>query len=362
MRFLEIGGVRYVSKYAPDITDFFSTPPGDRKARLSLRDILQLRKKLRAGAYDLVIYHIIAKVTAPWDRSAFPLKGIVQALIWTLFSSQKISWHIFHWILCGTNVPLIIIDAQDAPRITKTESRWLDRSTLWFMRELPPNHMNLFLNMDRRCGDVINVRRRPELSRNFHKIRPLGLGLEDTDMPPDVTPPAVEKIHDIFYAGANHTSTVRSQGFQELKALSASGLKIQLPEERLSRPDFYRACAQSWLVWSPEGQGWDCYRHAEALLLGSVPVINSPTIKLCWPLIDGEHCFYYTPEPGGLTRVLERILADKDRLKEMSAKGRAYVLKHHRRSAFTRYIFAELGMLDQVAPHLRTDLINSTAS
>jgi len=352
MRLLELGGVPCIARCHPEITDFYCTRAADDGPRLTIRRLLQLRTKLRAGEYDLVIYNVHAKVSAPWHRAPTRVRGLVQTVIWSFTSFDKVGWHFFHWILCGTQVPLVIIDKQDTARITKTESRWLDRCSLWFMRELPPNHLHLFLNMDRRCGDVINVRRRKELRRNFHKIRSYGLGFETDEVPvePQGAPP--EKIHDVFYAGANHTTSVRERGFEELKALRASDLRIFLPESRLSQADFYRACAQSWLVWSPEGQGWDCYRHAEALLWGSVPVINSRTIELLWPLEEGRHCFYYPPEPGGLTRIIHRALQDKALLRQISAEGRAYVVEHYRPRTFARHVFAEIGLLERIEPYL----------
>ncbi len=112
------------------------------------------------------------------------------------------------------------------------------------MRELPPNHMNLFLNMDRRCGDVVNIARHQRLAQNFSKIRPFSLGFELRETAGTERVPPQEKIHDIFYAGKNHTTTVRQEGLPELKAMQAAGARVYIPETRLSKADFFRACAQ----------------------------------------------------------------------------------------------------------------------
>ena len=357
MRILEIGHAPYLAGHAPGITDFYSIRKEDRAERqLTLRRLLELRRSLRAGRYDLVVYHIAMKVRAPWHEYPSRLRGLFQAVNWSLFSFRKVAWHYFHLLLSGTAVPLIVIDDQDSPRLTKTESYWLDRSRFWFMRELPPNHMNLFVAMDRRCGDVINVRRQKRLSRNFHKIRPLGLGFDAEEIGRDIPPGAPSrKVHDVFYAGKNHTSTVRESGLEELLALQAAGLRIHLPEARLTRAEFYRACAESWLVWSPEGQGWDCFRHYEALLARSVPLINYPTIEGLHLLRDGEHCLYYGPEQGGLTRAVQAALRDQARLSRISEQGRAFALEHHTHRAFARHVFETLGLLEAVGPHLAAD-------
>jgi len=212
--------------------------------------------------------------------------------------------------------------------------------------------MNLFLNMDRRCGDVVNIQRYERLARNFSKIKPFSLGfnLRDTAETERVQPH--EKIHDVFYAGKNHTTTVRQEGLSELKALQAAGVRVYIPETRLSRPDFFRACAQSWLVWSPEGQGWDCHRHYEALMLHSVPLINQPTIERVWPFLSGEHCLYYRTEPGGLTEAVTHALKDHDALVKIAEQGRAHVIQHHTRSNLVRHILSSVSLLEKAAPHI----------
>ena len=111
--------------------------------------------------------------------------------------------------------------------------------------------------------------------------------------------------------------------------------------------EFFRICAQSWLIWSPEGQGWDCHRHYEALMLGSVPVINQPTIERHQPLIHGEHCLYYRTEPGGLTEAVTRALADRPALARISAQGRTHVLQHHTHGQLARHVLESVNLLEK---------------
>jgi hypothetical protein len=353
MRILEIGGSPYVSRYAPAITDFYCTFPGCAPEQaLTLGRILALRKRLKAGDYDLVVYHITVKALFPMHRDRPGWRDLVSLISSSFLKFHKIGWHYFHYFFRDGSTPLIVIDTQDVPRITQSEARWLDRAQFWFMRELPPNHMNLFLNMDRRSGDVINIQRNPLLRRNFAKIEPFSLGFFAEEMRDLKKIDPSEKIHDVFYAGKSHTSSVREKGLAELRALKAAGVRVFIPETRLSQDDFFRACAQSWLVWSPEGQGWDCYRHYEALMSYSVPLINYPTIEQLWPLKHGEHCLYYRPETGGLTEAVQRALRDKPALLGIAEQGRAYVLQHHARSQLVRHVLAKAGLLAQAEAHL----------
>lgn len=348
MRILEIGEAPFMGNYAPGLTDFFSVHKDAKpEIRLTLQRIFDLRKQLQAGRYDLVVYHLRAKMNAPWHRHGPGIRSAFETVSWSALAFYKMAWHYFHRVLAAVDTPLVIVDVQDAPRISKTESYWLDRARFWFMRELPPNHFNLFLNMDRRSGDVINVQRQPRLARNFDKIRPFSIGFEPRYTEGVEPLPPEGKIHDIFYSGANHTSTVRQQGLKELKALQAAGVRVHLPEKRMPLPEFYRTCAQSWLIWSPEGQGWDCHRHYEALMLGSVPVINQPTIERHQPFLHGEHCLYYRTEPGGLTEAVTRALADRAALASISAQGRAHILQHHTRPQLARHVLESVGLLEK---------------
>lgn len=349
MRLLEIGDYPYLSGFLPAISDFYRVGGGKADTHaLTLGRALELRKRLRAGDYDLVVYHITTKAIAPWHRPGGGLRAAFDTARLSLFRSPRISWHYLHHFLKDTPVPLIVIDPQDAPRLTKSELFWLDRCRFWFMRELPPNHLNLFLNMDARSGDVVNIQRNPLVKRNLAKIEPFGLGFRHDDIPDLPPPDAGEKIYDVFYIGANHTTTVRPRGLEELRALQASGLRVHLPKERLSREDFLRACSQSWLVWSPEGQGWNCHRHCEALMVHSVPLINYPTVETLHPLIHGRHCFYYRPEAGGLTDAVHETLRDKEKLQTIAAQGREHVLRHHTRDQLARHVLEKAGLLAQV--------------
>jgi hypothetical protein len=149
----------------------------------------------------------------------------------------------------------------------------------------------------------------------------------------------------VFFAGAVvGNSTLRSEGLPELLALRAEGYIIDVPNERLNMRDFHQRVAQAWLAWSPGGLGWDCSRHYEIAWLGTVPLMNYPTIIRDMPLRDGEHCVLYGPEPGELGRAVRRALADKERLARMGAAAATHALAHHTtRARAERVAIAVLG-------------------
>ena len=71
MRVLEIGDYPCLSRFIPELTDFYKIGKGASKgAPLTLGRVFELKKRLQAGHYDLVIYHLTTKAVAPWHRPA----------------------------------------------------------------------------------------------------------------------------------------------------------------------------------------------------------------------------------------------------------------------------------------------------
>jgi hypothetical protein len=242
-----------------------------------------------------------------------------------------------HLLRLPVDAPIAVIDTGDFPFINRADLFLLSRCKFYFKRELPPDRWRLFTKTAHRELPTRRFRRRSWLRHHIDKLRPISLGLPAavTDLPPA----DLDKTTDVFVSsGVEGTSTVRKAGMSEIAALRDRGFRIDIIEGRLSPQEFYRRCAQAWIVWSPEGLGWDCFRHYEALGCGSVPLINQPTIERHRPLLHGVHALYYDPEPGCLTGAIEAALADKDRLRAIARDGKAHVLAHHTLTAIANYV------------------------
>ena len=234
--------------------------------------------------------------------------------------------------------PMVVVDHEDLPLINRNNFFLLDRCRLYFKRELPVDRWRVFLKTAHPNLPTARFRKaRLNLSR-LSRLRPLSLGLPlGSQIAPVQADP--EKRSDVFFAGRiEGSSSLRAQGVAELTALEAQGIKVDIPPAPLPPEEFYRRCGAAWLVWSPEGYGWDCFRHYEALACGSVPVINTPTIERYAPLAANEHALYYDAEPGGLTQAVLSALADKPGLQRIARSGRAHVLARHTPSAIARYV------------------------
>jgi hypothetical protein len=168
------------------------------------------------------------------------------------------------------------------------------------------------------------------------KIHPISLGLSAARVR-NAGGGDSDKTTDIFWAG-RLSNAWRRRGLQQLERLRADGIRVDIAAETLPHDAFMRRCARAWLVWSPEGLGWDCFRHYEAAACFSVPLISQPSIERHRPLRHGEHALYYDVEGDSLSHTIRAALADTRRLRAIAQAGRAHVLAHHTEPALCRYI------------------------
>ena len=238
-------------------------------------------------------------------------------------------------LLRGTR--LVGIDNGDLPLIRKENHGVLKKCHIYFKRELPQNLANAFLFTDKGLNKRDNIANFIQSFDGYNKIHPIAYGVKNIHMFECIQK---EKKYDVFFSGSvNLTSWARRRGVMQLKSLKSQGLRVKiLVDTPLPRDEFLRECAAAYLVWSPEGMGWYSLRDYESLLVGSVPVINYPTIVRYKELVEGEQAFYYGQEGDHLQTVILDKLKDKKRLIEMGHEGRKFVLEHHSLPAIGRYI------------------------
>jgi hypothetical protein len=333
---VEIGDKAFVAAAFPAETAFFSTlSPAERPAGArTLGSLAELWGVLGDPAVTLIVCR--PTFSAPWSwRHVSRLMFSRHALHGRFPLLRSFAPHLLRW---RGRAPIAVIDHEDLPVIDRHNLFLLDRCRVFFKRELPVDRWRVFLRTAHANLPTPRFRMAPRNQARIARLRPLSLGLPATGEPPFPSPEE-EKVSDVFFAGrVNGSSSLRPRGLAELLALRDQGLRIDIPDAPLPRETFYRRCATAWLVWSPEGFGWDCFRHYEALACGSVPMINLPTIERHAPLVAGEHALYYDPRPGGLTQAVLDALAHKPRLTTIAKSGRDHVMAHHTPAAIARYV------------------------
>jgi hypothetical protein len=296
----------------------YGTPPG-------LESLTGLYAALSDLSVDLVVCH--PQNFSPWTprwwlrklgnldswRTGLPLASMFAPQLLRLVNRK----------------PLAVLDFGDDRYITRPDLFLLDKATVYFKRELPVDQWQVFTHTAANRTPSSRFRGRKGNIAKLAKLAPLPLGIP-IGRPEKFPETPLAKTSDIFFAGqSGGASTVRSEGIGELRRLAAEGFVIDIPEARIDRDAFIARAAASHLVWSPEGYGWDCFRHYEAPMCWSVPLINQPTIIRHKPLEADVHAIYYDPEPGGLSRAARRALADPQQLQTMAMAARDHVLSHH---------------------------------
>ncbi|MEI8360391.1 MAG: glycosyltransferase [Deltaproteobacteria bacterium] len=229
--------------------------------------------------------------------------------------------------------PIVGLDFNDEIPLADVALRVLERSTLYFKREMPFRRDDLIATGDTASGET--------LRHNLDKLRPVSIGLAPWRVadPPDPLPP---KSADVFFAGSTRPE-LRRRGAEQLTRLRDSGVAVDFVDGFLPRPGYLARMARAYLAWSPEGAGWQCFRHLEAPFVATVPVMSWRRVEVPWPLQDGEHCFEYEPEGDDLSRVMRRALVDRDRLRSMARAARERVLAHHGHRTVADEILSAVG-------------------
>ena len=300
------------------------------------RSFKAIASDARRGAYDLVF-------AGNNDFPHFnPRKGMarnVSNLVWKVLRHPNLlAGGRFPYSNIGC--PLVGIDMEDRPVV---DNRWFqiwEHSVCFFKRELPLNPCNALLYTTAKTEDNANVLNSAKYQRWLKKLRPISLGIEPA-LCQQYAGYEIAKKTDVFFACGLQNRPNRQAGIAQLERLQAEGYAIDIARDKLSRDEFLRRCAQAHIVWSPEGFGWDCFRHYEAALVGSVALMMSPTIHRYAPLVDNEHAIYYCIEGDHLAVRVRQALQSRPRLVYMGQAARQHVLQWHTHEALSRYVIDE---------------------
>ena len=330
-RIVEIGCYSAMKSTFPDRTRLLWTyykasQPESFYEPFTLRAAWELWWDIRAGRVDLIVVWVSSY--APWNfrqlkavigRPLRPWKSLVR-----IFGIQSLRF------MPTATTPILAIDNEDARTIAAHNQFLLDKVRFFFKRELPVDRWQVFQHTAHPGMPGWRFRTNSRNRRRIGKLQPISIGVTPPQaVPPDL--PFPEKSVDLFVAlTLEGGTTVRNQGIGQVRALAARGVTLDIVEGRIAYSEYVERMARAWLTWSPEGLGWDCFRHYEAPLVHTVPVINTPTITRYAPLRDGVHAVYYQPDdPESLGAAVMAALADKERLRRMAQAARSHVLEFH---------------------------------
>ena len=105
--------------------------------------------------------------------------------------------------------------------------------------------------------------------------------------------------------------------------------------------EFCEHIARSKITVSVSGGGWDCFRHYEAAALGSLPLIDRPTIDTLWQDIADGVCFFESTF-GNFKEKMEYFLANREHRKNSLTAIQTCIEQEMLHSKIVEQIIAEL--------------------
>ena len=316
--------------------EFLNSGPGPDIFAKQARPTREILADVRRQAYDLIIlgntfYPAFNPRKGWWRNVANYTKDIFR-------NPNRLAGAFFKHRRVGT--PLVGVDMEDSPIVDNSRFSVLGQSVCYFKRELAQNPCNAFLYTTSKTQCNGNVLRQKFFQEAIPKLRPISIGVDDETCRCLLKYQVAKKV-DVFFSGDCTDRINRQRGLLQLEQLKREGYAIDIVHERLSREEFLLRCAQAHIVWSPEGFGWDCFRHYEVALVGSVPLMQVPPIYRHAPLVEDVHGLYYFVENDHLAVRVRKALLDRSRLVEMGVAARKHVLEWHTLGALSRYVIQE---------------------
>lgn len=170
-------------------------------------------------------------------------------------------------------MPVAVVDRDDKPFLTVASQHYLQTCCTYFKRELPFDRFFLFYHQRPSPWKI----RRKELLPVVDKVYGVPLGIEDLTYTALKRQRVENQPIDVLFVGSI-TNTLRQLGLDRLRKWAAKrSYKVEI-RDSLPYDEYCRMTADSKVTISIAGGGWDCFRHYEAVALGSVPLMNRPTV------------------------------------------------------------------------------------
>lgn len=298
--------------------------------RGSWGEIVRNLRRLRLQPPDLAV---VSYRENPFFRTGTsPFSGSIRLLRTAVREPDAIGQLLVFAALVRRGVPIALVNRSDVGALPAGSAWFYRHCHACFIRELPLQAAEALrhLGAPSSAGGV-----------DPGKLRPISLGISSAWLEKIPGGTRQPRLWDVFFSGDLAAKPDRARLVEELQlACRRHGWKLLL-RDSLRPEEYWRALAQSRLCLSPPGRGWDCWRHYESMLAGSVPLMTHPTIRTYHAPQDGKQAFYFSPEPGGLEQSLLRAMQAPQNLPAMSAEGQKLVLARHELERLRQYIFEE---------------------
>ncbi|MCI5144594.1 MAG: hypothetical protein D3923_03490 [Candidatus Electrothrix sp. AR3] len=177
----------------------------------------------------------------------------------------------------NTLAPVAVVDLDDWICLPPQGQNLLRHCSSYYKRELPFNRFFLYYQQRPAPWRVW----RKKLAPVCAKARNIPLGVEDKKYY-DLKARRKDKQEiDIFYCGLP-TSSPRLTALEQLKKMAITTKWNIVIADTLPFNEYCDIISRSKITISISGGGWDCFRHYEAVALGSLPLMDRPVVDAIW--------------------------------------------------------------------------------
>ncbi|MHA1370873.1 MAG: hypothetical protein ACTSRA_14320, partial [Promethearchaeota archaeon] len=244
-------------------------------------------KKIRERYFDLIILVDDEATLFTYFEESL-LKKIKSLAIflgsWILKDKKKAReyFNYYRSIRCSIDeirqfVPVVGIEIRDASCLMFRNRMILEKSSVYFKRELPFDRFFMYYPDRLQPWKT----KRKELFPYFEKIYGIPLGIEDDKYFELKKMRKNTKEIDILYI-VTITNTLRNSALAYLEKLAKNTKYKIVLKESVPFDEYCDLISKSKITISIAGSRWECFRHYEAIALGSIPMINRPTIDAVW--------------------------------------------------------------------------------
>ncbi len=290
----------------------------------------QLRKRLEAGEFDLVVTGNVYAVRWPEHKGFFTKLSV--AARFSTIKREHLDVILVPSLLRGLPrpVPLAALDIRDAHFVRPWDWPLLKASTLYFKREM-------FAWKVRSLEPLMTWRRAKEIAPYEKKLRPLSYGLDPARIPASVRPMAERDI-DLFISGAGNP--VRDSIKERCRALTGK-YRVVVSSDKVSEAEYFDLLQRSKLVVCTESAGCETWRQYEVAASGAVPLINYPYVLHHQPMESDEHAIFFSLAGQDFEKQLARALGHPSLLQDIATRARPWTIAHKARPRIADYVIEE---------------------
>ncbi|MEK7773280.1 MAG: glycosyltransferase [Deltaproteobacteria bacterium] len=223
------------------------------------------------------------------------------------------------WLRQGMELPpFIVVDDTDDPFIYPVDLDLLWRCAVYFKRELPFDKFFCF----RFFESMLNKEQKIALAQ---KIQPVWISYDVGSIGPYVKAeeikPYREREVDISFLCNTHMSYNRLRMLPILEGIGKSRRIVTTKDDKFGKKEYFDILKNTKINISLEGRGWDCPKHYEHMLCGSLLFVARPTIKTAFDLKDGHNCVFVENDLVNIEERLGYYLENTDLSAAIAARG-----------------------------------------